>query len=65
MPTPPSPTTAIWPPGGTCAVFSTAPTPVTTAQPKIAASSSGTSSGILISAFCATTAYWANTDSPL
>jgi len=52
-------------PGFTCAVLSTAPTPVTTAQPKMVASSSGISSGILISAFCATTAYSANTDRPL
>ena len=64
MPTPPRPMTAIWPPGCTCAVFSTAPTPVTTAQPKIAASSSGMSSGMRISAFCDTTAYCANTDRP-
>jgi len=41
-PTPPSPTTATLWPGLTLAVLATAPTPVITAQPNSAASSSGT-----------------------
>jgi hypothetical protein len=40
-PTPPSPKTATDAPGSTRAVFTTAPTPVTTAHPNRAAASSG------------------------
>ena len=47
------------------AVFSTAPAPVITAQPKMAASSSGTAGSIFTVARRPTTAYCANSDSPL
>ena len=43
-PIPPQPITAAGRPARACAVLSTAPTPVTTAQPTIAATSNGTSS---------------------
>ena len=65
-PTPPRPTTATVVPARTCAVLTTAPTPVSTAQPKSAASSSGRSFG---STFTAerreTTAYSANAEQPM
>src|SRR4029077_14715511 len=46
-PTPPSPTTATADPALTPAVFTTAPTPVNTAQPNRAASSNGRSESTL------------------
>jgi hypothetical protein len=46
MPTPPQPNTATRSPGRTPAVRHTAPVPVATAQPAIAATSKPTSSGI-------------------
>ena len=45
-PTPPQPTTATVDPGGTRAVLMTAPTPVVTAQPTRAATSSGSDESI-------------------
>ena len=45
-PTPPQPTTATLAPGGTRAVLMTAPTPVVTAQPTRAATSSGNEGSI-------------------
>ena len=47
MPIPPPPATSTVAPSGTFAVFSTAPTPVCTAQPITHAISSGVSSGTL------------------
>src|SRR5438045_460542 len=44
-PTPPAPSTTKCAPGGTFAAFSTAPTPVTTAQPSVASTSNGRSPG--------------------
>ncbi len=63
-PTPPSPTTATVEPGETRAVLSTAPTPVSTAQPKSAASSNGNSGSILISECRDTVAYSAKAEQP-
>ena len=65
MPTPPRPTTAITPPGCTPAVFNTAPTPVSTAQPNSAACSSGTSLSMRTADDRAATMYCANRLSPL
>ena len=65
MPTPPRPTTATASPAWSPAVFSTAPAPVITAQPKIAASSSGMSRSIFTAARRDTTAYCAKSDRPL
>ena len=65
IPTPPKPTTAITPPGFTSAVLSTAPTPVSTAQPNSEATSSGTSRSIFTAEDRAATTYWANRLSPL
>ena len=48
MPMPPAPITSTVAPSGTCAVLSTAPTPVCTAQPITHTISSGVSSGTLI-----------------
>ena len=55
-PTPPRPTTATDWPGSTFAVLTTAPTPVSTAQPNRAASSSGRSGSIFTQDSRATTA---------
>jgi hypothetical protein len=63
-PTPPSPTTATVSPAFTSAVFTAAPTPVTTAQPNSAASCIGTSAGIFCTELRGTTAYSAKHDSP-
>ena len=54
-PTPPAPKTATLLPGRTCAVFSTAPTPVVTAHPINAATASGTASGSGTQHSCGTT----------
>ena len=63
-PTPPSPiTAAVWP-GCRRAVFTTAPTPVSTAQPNSAASSSGRSGGSLTRERRDTTAYSAKAEQP-
>ena len=51
-------------PTRTCAVLTTAPTPVSTAQPNSAASSSGTSGSILTTEWRDTVAYSANTEQP-
>ena len=51
-------------PAGTCAVLTTAPTPVSTAQPNSAASSNGSSGSILTSERRDTTAYSANAEQP-
>ena len=64
-PTPPSPTTATDAPAGTRAVLTTAPTPVITAQPKIAATSGGTSGSIRTTELGTTTARSANAEIPL
>ena len=63
-PTPPSPITATTSPGRTPAVLIAAPTPVCTAQPNIAASSSGTLGSILTSEERAMTAYSAKQETP-
>ena len=64
-PTPPRPTTATVAPAGTLAVLTTAPTPVITAQPKIAATSGGTSGSIRTTELGTTTARSANAEIPL
>ncbi len=56
IPTPPPPKTATEEPGWIFAVFSAAPAPVMTPQPISAATSKGTSFGILIGASARTTA---------
>ena len=56
-PTPPKPTTATDWPGSSLAVLTTAPTPVSTAQPNKAASSSGRSGSIFTQDSRATTAW--------
>ena len=55
-PTPPVPTTATLLPGGTCAVFTTAPRPVITPQASSDALSSGSVSGIATTWDSSTTA---------
>ena len=63
-PTPPRPiTAAVWP-GCKRAVLTTAPTPVSTAHPNSAASSSGKSAGSLTRDLRDTTAYSANAEQP-
>ena len=64
-PTPPSPNTATFWPGRTFAELNTAPAPVTTAQPNMAATSSGTEGSALISVPGTVTAYCAKDDTPL
>ncbi len=54
-PTPPVPMTTTRAPGGTRAALATAPTPVTTAQPRVASASNGTSRGTGIAPSSATT----------
>ena len=51
-------------PSRTCAVLTTAPTPVSTAQPNSAASSSGTLESIFTSECRDSVAYSANTEQP-
>ena len=63
IPTPPQPSTATRSPGRTPAVRQTAPVPVVTAQPTIAATSHGTSCGIGTQQAAGTTAWSANADS--
>src|SRR5262245_12981875 len=63
-PTPPRPMTATLAPAGTFAVLTTAPTPVSTAQPNSAAWSSGSSGSILTIDRRDTVAYSANADTP-
>ena len=63
-PTPPQPITATLAPGWTCAVFCTAPTPVATAQPTTATTSSGASSRIFTAPERGTTTRSANDDTP-
>src|SRR5204862_1517882 len=63
-PTPPVAKTATLAPGSTPAVFSTAPTPVITAQPISAAAFIGTSRSIGTAADSCTTLYSANEDMP-
>src|SRR3954465_16015669 len=63
-PTPPSPITATLEPAWTRAVLMTAPTPVITAQPNRAASSSGSSRSIFTSERRDTTEYSANAEQP-
>ena len=57
---PPRPITSTVAPSSTRAVFSTAPTPVCTAQPITHATSSGTSSGTFTAPLAACTTYSAN-----
>ena len=64
-PTPPRPMTATVEPARTCAVFTTAPTPVSTAQPKSAASSSANSGSIFTAERRETTAASANAEQPM
>ena len=61
-PMPPQPITATISPGRTCAVFSTAPTPVVTPQPMSAALSSGMSGRIFTSMFSCTSSCSAKLD---
>ena len=56
--------TATWAPGSTAAVLVTAPTPVATAQPTSAITSSGASSLTLMAPEAGTTASSANEDTP-
>ena len=56
--------TATLAPAGTFAVLTTAPTPVSTAQPKSAAWSSGSSGSTFTSERRDTVAYSANADTP-
>ena len=63
-PTPPQPITATLAPGGTWAVLRTAPTPVATAQPTIATTSSGASRRMRIAPDSGTTTRSANEDTP-
>ena len=58
-PTPPRPTTAELRPGATCAVFTTAPTPVITAQPNSEATLSGARLSIPTTELSCTTEYCA------
>ena len=64
-PTPPRPTTATVAPGNTFAVLSAEPTPVSTAQPNIAASSNGSVASTLTTEPRFTTAYSANAETPV
>ncbi|SLJ82234.1 Uncharacterised protein [Mycobacteroides abscessus subsp. abscessus] len=64
MPTPPSPTTMIRSAGPGFAEFNSAPPPVSTAHPKTAATSGGTSSGTGTTDRRSTTACVANADTP-
>src|SRR5262245_5714179 len=59
-PTPPSPVTSTLAPSSTRASFSTAPTPVWTAQPITQATSSGTSAGMRTAPVAGTSAYSAS-----
>ena len=61
-PTPPQPSTATRSPGRTRAVRHTAPSPVETAHPTIAATAAGTSSGIGTQHAAGTTAWRANVE---
>ena len=63
-PTPPNPTHATVSPARMRAVFSTAPTPVITAQPNIAASAKGRSLSTLTAVPRSTTAYSAKQETP-
>ena len=63
-PTPPSPWISTVAPASTCAVFSTAPTPVCTAQPITQATSSGTSGSTLIAPFAGVITYSASAPRP-
>jgi hypothetical protein len=63
-PTPPQPITATVAPSGTCAVFCTEPTPVATAHPTTATTSSGASSRMRIAPERGTTTRSANDDTP-
>ena len=63
-PTPPSPITAAVCPIASFAVLTTAPTPVSTAQPNSAASASGSSGSIFTSERRDTVAYSANAEQP-
>ena len=62
---PPRPKTATAAPGWTRAVFSTAPMPVVTPQPRRHTLSSGASLRIFASAISGTTVYSANVDVPM
>src|SRR5918997_5561570 len=64
-PTPPKPTTATEEPGDTFAVLTTAPTPVSTAQPKRALYSKGRGALSFTQDSCETTAYSAKADTPI
>src|SRR5258706_3371521 len=64
-PTPPNPNTATLWPGRTFAALNTAPAPVTTAQPNIAATSSGIDESALTTVVGDVTAYYANDEMPL
>src|SRR5258705_93925 len=63
-PTPPIPNTATELPGVTRAVLTTAPTPVTTAQPNKAAVASWTEASIFTSDSCAATVNCENAETP-
>ena len=63
-PTPPAPNTATLSPGRTCAPFTTAPTPVMTAQLTTAAFSSDMSSRILRTDFSDITEWELNVETP-
>jgi hypothetical protein len=62
---PPSPKTTTEEPGSTFAVFSTAPMPVVTPQPRRHTLSRGASFRIFASAISGTTVYVANVDVPM
>ena len=64
-PTPPSPTTATVSPARTFAVFTAAPTPVSTAQPNSAAISCGISASIFTSEWREITACSAKAETPI
>ena len=64
-PTPPHPITSTESPGRTFAVFSTAPTPVMTAQPRSATCSSGSDASTGNTVFAGTTERSANEDGTL
>src|SRR5260221_12641704 len=64
-PTPPRPTIATELPPGTFAVFTTAPTPVRTAQPNSPASWAGNEESTLMADRRDTTAYSSYRDSPM
>ena len=63
-PTPPRPITATEEPGSIAAVFTTAPTPVSTAQPNMAAVVSGSPLSTLTAERRETTAWVENADTP-